>query len=467
MGVLDWLKGRSGTSTQTKRTVVRPNKIDRKEDLVVNSGLTRGLYHNTYPGLKLAGALGYNPIAIPVSFMGLPIPQAATEATQDAADQLILDHAVDIRQINTEANRDGTSWVWPWYDSEARKLKWELIPDDSVTRILLDIRTMEPTTIYVEEEIELSTGDDGSETIEKRRIFTKETVRTEYTPNAKIPTEEAPNVIGILPIVFANLRDSGEIRGHSDYERIVPDLAAYSEIYQAMVTDLAKFKTKMVQEVADLDKWLDNNGFTDITEIDITTIDLILNLKETEGTTFETAEKVADGYISALKVAFRKVVEGSGIPEIAWGLKTEGNMASVEENMEILIRYVNDKRDQYTEAYKVLISASLRLLGIATMQQDMDLVDVTWDALSATSDSVRAEIFQKFADSVSKLIDSAGWTKQQLFNMWKLQYPETTDEEFEEFVVGIQDMAGHKAFKDAAYLDQLDAAGALDGGDEA
>lgn len=157
----------------------------------------------------------------------------------------------------------------------------------------------------------------------------------------------------------------------------------------------------MVQEVQDVSAWKANNAVDNLNNIEIDKIDLIFNLYEKEKTTFIFPENAHQAYDQKLKTTFRKIVEESGIPEIVWGLKTEGNRASVEESMGTLIKFVHDKQEQKNESYKILYSATLKLLNIVNMRNPEDIpLIVSWDDLDAVSDEVRSIIFKNFADGI-------------------------------------------------------------------
>ena len=156
------------------------------------------------------------------------------------------------------------------------------------------------------------------------------------------------------------------------------------------------------------------------------------------------------------------MVEGSGIPEICWGIKTQGNHASAEEQMGMLIQFVQDKREQLNNVYTRLFTASLKLLGITGMRTDLGTITVTWGSLDELSAATKAEVFKNFADGVSKLVDSAGMTKGQMYRLWDNLYPEATTETLEDFIEEISFMAKHKQFKDESYLNAMD----LDGFNE-
>ncbi len=450
-----WFKTKDQTGTPLKQPRRTPKPRDYTDSLQVNAVLTKGLYHNTYPGLKLAGGLAFNPIAIPVYFMGYPVIK--DEALQDEIDNLIETRVNDMQQIHVQDHREGTIWIYPKLKDGA--LIWEQIPDETVSDIIRDIDSGEVLAIITDEDLRVTVGFNENVTVRRTRRFTENRVTVTYT-GGQIPEQlkdrTMRNPVGILPIAFSNNNDGDEVRGHSDYERILPDLKDYHDISLARSEMLAKFKVKMLQQVANVKDWLTNNGYDDISEIDISTIDLIMNLED-ESTAFAFPSQANQTYKDTLSQIFKKIVEGSGIPEIAWGLKTQGNMASVEENMSILLMYVADKRRQKTEQYKALYTASLRLLGF----EDPDIT-VGWDDFDSMSQKEQVAVFASFAEGVAKLAGAAMFTKEQIFAFWQMWYPKQTEEDFDEFVAGLSDMALFKGFASADYLDQLDASG--DGG---
>ena len=93
------------------------------------------------------------------------------------------------------------------------------------------------------------------------------------------------------------------------------------------------------------------------------------------------------------------------------------------------------------------------------MSKDDAAISIAWDKLDSVSEAVRSEIFKNFADGISKVIDSAGITKKQLYKIWKDRFADATEEDFQEFEKGIGDMARFRSYSKAAYMDQLEAAG--------
>lgn len=459
MNPFDFFKKENETKTkQPARQSVAVK--DWTNDHAVNLALTKGLYHNSYPGFKLSGGLAYAPIAVPVWFMGLPVPEIDKEhPLVPWVEHIMKRFSADMKQIHVQSHRDGTIWIWPKWSNKVNDVVWEFIQDDTITDIIRDLETGEVVQIFTKESILVATGEGKRETIERNRNFTKTRITTTYRGNVPPELKDVTrkNPLGILPIPFANNADSEDVRGNSDYERIVPDLKNYHDIDLAWSTMLAKFSVKMVQEgTADINTWLGNNGYTTIQDIDIAKTDFIYNIKDKESTSFVFPERAHEAYKEKLKNIFQKIVEESGLPEIAWGLKTEGNRASVEESMDVLIKYVEDKRGQKNEPYQTLFYATLRIYAQVNFVRDVPQVSVKWNKMDSVSDEVRSIIFRNFAQGAATLVQNAAVTKQRLFELWKNLYPETEDSDFEEFKKGLSDMGGHVQWTRMDYTESMD-----------
>ena len=470
MSIFDWFGSNKNNDDNTKTAFYRTSRpvVDYTDKLSVNDALTKGIYRNTYPGMKLAG-FGFNVINTPVSFMGFPVIATEDDETKEYLQALILAMKREIRSLHTQAHRDGTIWVYPKFRAD-RGIVWQMIPDQIVTKIVRDLETGDIIQLTTEEEIPVNQlSNDNEITVVKKIVYTTAKVVTTYTGDtvlAGLKNSTAINTAGMIPVNFSNNADVNETRGHSDYERILADLKNYHDVDLAESTVLAKFATKMVQTVKDWSKWSENNGYgadgADIENLDIGSIDLIINNTD-EKTEFVHPSDATAGYQSKQKTTFHKLVELSGIPEIAWGLKTEGNLASVEENMAILMQYCQDKQEQKIKPYTQLVNASARLLvaafELSSVPEDLT---VTWDALDATSESTKAEIFKLYAESLAQLVNTAALTKDQLFRMWKLNFPTITEEDFDQFVDGIDAMSAHRSKTNATPEQNLLAQGVVD-----
>jgi hypothetical protein len=463
MSIFDWFKKESETDTPVKHIRKAPATVDWTDSLQVNSVLTKGLYHNTYPGLKLGGSLAFAPIAIPVYLMGFPIPRVDdNEPVQDQLDLLVEQMTNQMKDIHIQDHREGTIWIFPKFSKN--NVIWEFIPDESVSDIVRDLTTGKVLRLEVNEDIKLSIGEGKTAQVNRKRIFTRTKVTVTYSgevPNGLI-NKNSRNPAGVLPIPFSNNADGNEIRGHSDYERIVSDLKSYHDIDLAEQTMLAKFSPKMIQNTKDVETWATNNGYVSSTDmfatLELGKLDLIMNTAD-ESTTFEYPERMTASLQAKLKNIYRKIVEGSAIPEIAWGLKTAGNLASVDENMAMLMNYVKDKQDQKIEAYKMLFSASLLLLNKAMVIDSVPEIEIDWNRLDGLSDKTKSEIFKNFAEGISKSVGAATLTVNQLFKLWKINYPAATEEDFEAFQTGLAGMVAHTVSAKSTVDEILDSNG--------
>ena len=459
--VFSWFKGAAEVTNPTKRARRAPAPRDWTDSLQVNSELTKGLYHNSYPGLKLAGSLAYNPIAVPVAFMGLPIPVVDNDDRAEEELKTILEAMTDkIKQIHIQCHREGTIWIWPKFNTK-KGLIWEFIPDDVVSDIIRDLNTGDIIRIQTDENITLSIGDGNVATVRRTRVFSALRVDTRFTGDVPegVRDKVSRNPAGILPIPFSNNADGDETRGHSDYERIITDLKNYHDVDLAESNILAKFTPKMVvNHITDIEDYAKNQGYSDSTDmfenIELGSIDIVLNTKEEE-VLFEFPERATESYTKKLQQIFHKIIEASGIPEIAWGLKTEGNLASVEENMSILMNYVKDKQDQKVQDYKLLFTVSLSLLSTAQVLQVVPDLSIAWNRLDSVSDKTKAEIFKNFATGLASIIKVAGLTEEQLYTLWKLNFPQVTEETLDEFKDGLIAMSAHTVRTNSSLDDVL------------
>jgi hypothetical protein len=462
-----WKQPQEALSTPTRSEPRRPAERDWTDSLTVNASLTKGLYHNSYPGMKLAGGLAFAPIIMPVLFMGLPVPEPVDpedEKTKEVCQQVLDAFSKDIKQIHIESHRDGTCWIWPHYSAKNKELVWEFIPDDTISDIFRDLSTGHIVKIMTDEEIKITVAENTVVTVRRKRVFTETLVTESWVSGtsmlpAELQNKTFTNVSGILPIPFSNNSDGDEVRGHSDYERIVTDLKDYHDIDLKTSVMWTKFNIKQIQEVEDVEKWREANGLKApgaLQYFDISERDLIFNLAGKEKTTYIFPTGALEAGERRLVTKFRKIVESSLIPELAWGVKVEGNMASADKQIEGMVMYVNDKREQKNEPYKKLFQASIQLLNIANMRREAPAIKITWNKLDAISELTKAQIFQALMTGIAQIMGTAGITKQILYNIVKKNYPEATQETLDEFILGLSDMAQFKQYVSATYTDVYD-----------
>jgi hypothetical protein len=458
-----YFKSKSQTFTPTKRRKSSANDIDLTEDRTANEALTKGLYYGSYPGLKLSSNLAKAPVDTLVSFMGIPSFKDVNE--DDDLNEMIKDFTesriTDMQKIHKQSMREGTLWVFPWYSSELRRVVWRFIPDASVKTIIKNVETYEPEIIITEEDITVSTGMNSSKTITKIVKYTATRIDTSYSDVRQ--NTVARNPIGMLPIPFSNDADANELRGHSVYSAVISLFKNYHDISLAEAQLLSKFKAKLVAGIDNPDDFAQANGYSDaedfFTNFELYDTDILLYQAGQEEKPEILHADITANHAQAKKDIFKNIVEGMQVPEIAWGLKTEGNMASVEENMSTLINCVEKKRKERNESWLKLMTASLRLERMASMSFDSVELMIEWNKLDNVSDKTKADIFKSVAEGIARLVDTSSISKEILYNLLALNFPGSTEDTYEEFKEGLNEMAIFNQFKNASIEAGLGEAG--------
>jgi hypothetical protein len=456
MAIFDWLKRKSVQDTENPIMQPRraPFSVDMTENIKINGELTRALVHNTYPGFKLAGALAYGPIHTPVSIMGIPVPSVENETIKKLLDEFIQSNITKFDAIHAACHGDGTIWVWPYFNAKKQTADIELIIDDKISDVIIDIQTNEIVKIISSEQITVQVDFGKTAIFNRKRTWDTKQIIDEIDGKKTI----MKNPLGIIPICFSNEPDIGRVRGHSDLERIIPDLKAYHDVKNQWATVLSKMKPFLKQSTDKVSDWLKNNGISDLTKININNMDFVVNKSVGEDTAFVFPVGAGQEYEKYLTVSFYAIVQGSSIPEIAWGLVSTGNHASAEEQMERLMSYCRKKQRQATGPWLQVFQAISAIIARANILPSENDILISWNRLESLSESTKAEIFDKISSAIEKLTNS-GTPGPIIYAKLKEFYPESTISTYEEYRALRQDAAKFNQFNKASYLDALDAAG--------
>jgi len=221
---------------------------------------------------------------------------------------------------------------------------------------------------------------------------------------------------------------------------------------------LTKFLPKQIQDTEDVGKWMLSNLGTDqpeaLADYDVAGNDLIVN-RAGEKTSFEHLPgEATSAHEKALERKYWKIIEGSGIPEIFWGISLSGNHADGDNQMQKGVQYVDAIRRELDDPYTDLYAASLRLLSIVR-GQNFKPFKMGWNKLESISADMKSQIFARFATALTQMSGAAAMTVEQMHKLWVLNYPETEPGDFEEFVAGITKMGLHKQFVGLDYASGL------------
>jgi hypothetical protein len=460
-----WDKGQE-KYTPTKRNAHRPGHRDLTGGLQANEDMLRGLYHGTWMGLQFASPLAFTPINLPVQMMGLPTPKADDDdpLTQQRLNEITDAMSPVIPKINRSFLLVGTAWRFPRFDSKSMTIAWEEIPDKVVQDIIIDVITGRPVSILTDEMIKLATGENRVALCQRKRTYTRDRVDVRWYGERPLQAVDysALNVAGGLPVAFAHDADENEVRGYSALARIIRDLKDYHDTDYRVSNILTRFVPKQVQNVESPKTWREENGLAteaEAAEYDIATEDLVINRLNEATAMLYLPEGATSAHEKALERKYWKIVEGSGIPEIFWGLSLTGNHADGDNQVQKGVKHVDQIRDEVTAPYHELYAQSLRVLSVA-YGETYKPFKMGWNELESISAETKSKIFLNFAQGVAALIDKAGLTDKMLHSLWEATFPKATPDDFAEFKAGLGEMAVHRAaLEDYALAADIAAAG--------
>lgn len=469
LGIFNWdfWRGKTADDNQnvTKKRSMRPAQKDVAETYTANIPLTRGVYRGTYAGLRLISGLARRIVLTPVDFMGFPSFKTPDQATNEWLKEFAPMFNREFRRIQIQKRRDGTVWVYPKYDRELKKIIWELFDDDTITDIQRSLENGKVRRVINKTELTVSIGEDLTQVIQQKRIFTESAVEVVYFGSVPegIRNRSGRNPAGVVPINFAHESESNDLRGQSAFEPIIPALKSLQDLISKEDDVLGKFNPKLLIPTSDVDKWLSQNGFDDIDSVDVYDNDLFFYSPQTGQEPISMLELKEFGpHQAAIKSRIQLIIMGTGLPEIVFGLELSGNHASVGEQMTQMASMIFSDQHEMDQAYASLMSASIRLFNLANFTSYSDQVETVWDDLDSVSETSKAEIFAKYAEGWSKLGGSAMVPIETLFAFIKQVYPKVMqDMTIEKFKIGLDASAKHAQFVKANYVDAIDVGGTL------
>jgi hypothetical protein len=443
----------------------RPNNLDETESWIVDDAFAEGLYNGTMPGFKLASALVFPIVSVPVAFMGLPIPvsKSKNKASQAMLDLLIKETAQTLTQVFTNRRKVGTGWVWPNYDAKLGKIVDELIPNASVVDIIKDHDNGSVKMIITDEQMTIQTGENRQSVIRKKRYFTPQSVKVEYSGDVPpgLANRTMKNPSGVMPIWFPMGSDGRKCRGNPAVMRVVSHLKNYHDNLLKWHESQVKFNTKMfITGIKNVSEFLKNNGLTSLSEVDVSKGDLLL-LQEGEAVDMTFASGMGESFKILAEVNFINIVEGVMVPEIAFGISTTGNHASAEQDMTVLANTVNNEQAEVDRPVREYFAARLRLMaGAGMLSVDQDF-DISWNDIEVVSQEVKAKILQAQADAIAKLDVNASLALEDKHKWFLAIWPRTTEPDFEKWKAGLSEAAKFKQYRDASLTDAADMVGAV------
>ncbi|AJA42404.1 phage portal protein [Alkalihalobacillus alcalophilus ATCC 27647 = CGMCC 1.3604] len=349
----------------------------------VDYPLARELYHNTAEDYKL-GAGFVKPIVNTVAaFTGLPEFVHEEQDAKATLDSFREKNVSKMMKTQLNALREGDCFVMltrqqkgsVLFPEDESRIKYTILPPEQIEKIVFDPLTREPLE-YVLASYH-SWEENGSKrqaTVRQRISAEKEIIEIDGDTPPDIEPGEHSNKWGFIPIVhFKNESDELEGFGRSEAEPIEPFLKAYHDVMLHAIQGSKMHSTpKLKLKLTDVDAFLSNNFGIEDAEKELSegkTIDLegheLIMLQDDEDAGYvEVRSAIGDAAV-LLKLLFYMIVDTSEVPEFAFGVHTPSSQASVKEQMPILIRRIERKREQFEESWQLMARMVLAMTALS------------------------------------------------------------------------------------------------------
>lgn len=392
----------------------------------VDYEVARELYKNTKDGYKLGSSFVKPIINSTVGFMGVPHFITEDENAQPTLDDFILNNTSRMLRTHSNALKLGDCYIWltreekenPLYPDKPVMLIYNIIPPEEVDDIILDSTTKEPIAYILKSEQEWTDLEGNKKKAKIRQIITaeKRIIEVEGDIPEGMEPGETPNLWGFIPIIhFKNEPDETMKFGQSDIEPIEPLLKAYHDVMMHALKGSKMHSTpKLKIKLKDVAGFLRNNfGVEDPVKFakDGGKVNLdgheILFLTDGEDASFiEVNSATGDAQI-LLKLLFYCIVDVSETPEFIFGVHTPSALASVKEQMPIMVNKIRRKREQFTEQWQTLarmvLVMSAKSVGINFTSYSVVL---GWDEVNSNDDKELAETLEKVCNALDKALNS-------------------------------------------------------------
>jgi hypothetical protein len=390
----------------------------------VNYEVARQLYNNTKDDYKLGSSFVKPIINSTVGFMGVPHFITEDENAQPILDDFILDNTSKMLRTHSNALKLGDCYIWitreekenPLYPDKPVMLMYNIIPPEEVDDIILDSTTKEPIAYILKSEQEWTDLEGNKKKAKIRQVITAEKRIIEV--DGDIPEGMEPGEIqnpwGFVPIVhFKNEPDETMKFGQSDIEPIEPLLKAYHDVMMHALKGSKMHSTpKLKIKLKDVAGFLRNNfGVEDPVKFakDGGKVNLdgheILFLTEGEDASFVEVNSATGDAQILLKLLFYCIVDVSETPEFIFGVHTPSALASVKEQMPIMVNKIRRKREQFTEQWQTLARMIL-IMSAKSVGANFTSYSVTlgWDEVNSKDDKELAETLEKVCNSLDKAL---------------------------------------------------------------
>lgn len=413
----------------------------------VNYEVARKLYNNKKDEYKLGAAFVKPIINSTVGFMGVPNFTTEDENAQPVLDDFILDNTSKLLRTHNDALKLGDCYVWitreerenPLYPDKPIRLIYNIIPPEEIDDIILNPTTKEPIAYILKNEQEWMDLEGNKKKAKIKQSITAESriIEIEGDIPKGIELGEIPNTWRFIPIIhFKNEPDETMKYGQSDIEPIEPLIKAYHDVMMHALKGSKMHSTpKLKMKLKDVTGFLRNNfGVEDPVKFakDGGKINLdgheILFLADGEDASFiEVNSATGDAQI-LLKLLFYCIVDVSETPEFIFGVHTPSALASVKEQMPIMVNKIRRKREQFTEQWQTL---ARMILVMSSQSTGINFTSYSstlgWDEVNPKDSKELSETLEKISNALDKALTGGFISEESAVNFFA-QYVDTMNE---------------------------------------
>lgn len=406
-----FVAGASGGTTY----VLDSSKVDYK--------LARELYDNTRDAYKLGGGFAAPIVNTKASFMGVPDFSSTDEEAQEVLNTFVEVNRSNIYSTLLNAMRDGDAYVWitnttsdnELFPEQSNRIMYNIIPPERV-ETLLDPVTGEVITYKITTPMKWADSD-GEKECTITQFLTAGQVETQ------IEGDQPPNVqqgtvdtgLDYIPMVHFKNKGYNMQYGQSELEPIEPFLKAYHDVMLHAIqgskmhsTPKLKFKLDSVEDFLQINM---PDAYEQIKQGEVPSLsldgrELIILQGEDDSEYLEVASAIGDA-TTLLKFIFYNIVDASETPEFVFGVHTPSSQASVTEQMPVLIRAVEAKRDHFAGAFDRLARIVLDLTAKTENQLfETYETELVWDNIDPRTDNEVAEELNMTITALSTAVSS-------------------------------------------------------------
>lgn len=442
---LSWLKRKiSGEMMRVRGTTYSTYKLDSSK---VDCKTARELYQNKSKQHELGAAFVKPVINSTVGFMGVPHFTIEDEVAQEVLDEFALENTSKIMRTHTNALKLGDCYVWitrerrynPLYPEKKERLIYNIIPPEEIKDIILDPVTKEPVAYVLESNQEWTeiNGTIRSCTITQKITAAERIIEINGDVPEGIEAGTTINTWGFIPIVhFKNEPDETMKYGQSDIEPIEPYIKAYHDVMLHALKGSKMHSTpKLKLKLNDVRSFLANNfGVEDPVKFakEGNAINLdgheILFFTEGEDAEFIEVKSATGDAKGLMKMIFYCIVDVSETPEFIFGVHTPSSLASVKEQMPIMVNKIKRKREQFSEQWQLLARMVLAMSSLVSGQKYGNYtVSLGWDEVDPRDDNKMAETLKNVSTALKTSLECDVISEEAAVNFLS-QYIDTMSE---------------------------------------